>query len=63
MQMLGSREGMGSGAGDFDGAEESRAPARTSAASSGARGAASPRQALPRWMTTFLSESNVAALT
>ena len=42
MQMLGSREGMGSGAGDFDGGEESRAPARTSAASSGTRGAAKP---------------------
>ncbi|HWL72331.1 MAG TPA: single-stranded DNA-binding protein [Burkholderiaceae bacterium] len=35
MQMLGSREGMGGGAGgDFDAGEDSRAPARSSSASS-----------------------------
>lgn len=43
MQMLGSREGMGGG-GDFDGAEESRAPARSSAAPSPAR---QPAKAAP----------------
>ena len=38
MQMLGSREGMGGAAGsDFDAAEESRTPARSSAPSSGTR--------------------------
>ena len=36
MQMLGSREGLGGG-GDFDAAEEPRAPARSSAAPSPAR--------------------------
>ena len=42
MQMLGSREGMGGAAGgDFDGGDESRAPAR-STASSGARSASKP---------------------
>lgn len=41
MQMLGPREGMGGGAGgDLDGADESRAPARTGATSSSARPAA-----------------------
>lgn len=43
MQMLGSREGMGGAAGsDFDGAEDTRAPARSTAASSGARPAGKP---------------------
>ena len=42
MQMLGSREGMGGGASDFDGGEDTRAPARSSAASSGARTAGKP---------------------
>jgi len=38
MQMLGSREGMGGGASsDFDGGEDTRAPARSSPASSGTR--------------------------
>ena len=37
MQMLGSREGMGGGAGDFDGGEEARAPARAAPASSSGR--------------------------
>ena len=38
MQMLGSREGMGGSAGgDFDGGEDSRAPARSSPASSATR--------------------------
>ena len=42
MQMLGSREGMGGGAGgDFETAEESRASARSSAPSSGTRSAKS----------------------
>lgn len=41
MQMLGPREGMGGTAGgDLDGADESRAPARSSAPSSSARPAA-----------------------
>lgn len=39
MQMLGSREGMGGGAGDFDGGDESRAPARSGPASGGVRAA------------------------
>ena len=43
MQMLGSREGMGGGSGgDLDGGEESRAPARSTTASSGARSAGKP---------------------
>ena len=43
MQMLGSREGMGGGASsDFDGGEDSRAPARSSPASSGTRTAGKP---------------------
>ena len=40
MQMLGSREGMGGAAGgDFDAAEDTRAPSRSSAPSSGSRSA------------------------
>ena len=35
MQMLGSREGMGAGSGEFDGGEESRAPRAAPASSSG----------------------------
>jgi len=44
MQMLGSREGMGGGASgsDFDSGEESRAPARSGAPSSGNRSAGKP---------------------
>jgi single-strand DNA-binding protein len=39
MQMLGSREGMGGGSGDFDGgSDEPRAPARSSAAKPAAAG-------------------------
>ncbi|MBC8119111.1 MAG: single-stranded DNA-binding protein [Burkholderiaceae bacterium] len=44
MQMLGSREGMGGGGGDFDGGEESRAPARSSQPSSASR---APAKAAP----------------
>ncbi|MEP6607139.1 MAG: single-stranded DNA-binding protein [Burkholderiaceae bacterium] len=39
MQMLGSREGMGGASGDFDAAENSRAPARASTPSGGAHSA------------------------
>jgi single-strand DNA-binding protein len=43
MQMLGSREGMGGGASsDFDGGEDTRAPTRSSATSSGTRTAGKP---------------------
>ena len=43
MQMLGSREGMGGGASsDFDGGEDTRAPARSSPASAGTRTAGKP---------------------
>lgn len=43
VQFLGSREGMGGAAGgEFDGGEESRAPARSGAPSSGARSASKP---------------------
>ena len=54
MQMLGSREGMGGGGGDFDGGEESRAPARSSSPSSANRSAREiQRQVSLKWMTTF----------
>ena len=43
MQMLGSREGMGGGpSSDFDSGEDTRAPARSSPASSGSRTAGKP---------------------